>query len=65
MPVITLSIGKIDSINEDVKKELIKGFTEIAVGATKIDAEKFTVFIEEYPLENIGHAGKSIKELIG
>ncbi len=65
MPVITLSMGKMDIIDENVKKKLIKGLTEVAVEATKIDTEKFTVFIQEYPLENIGHAGKSIKELIG
>ena len=65
MPVIRLEMGNVDALKEETKKELIKGFTEVAVEATKIDASKFTVFIHEYPLENIGHAGKSIKELIG
>ena len=62
MPVIELSISKLE---EDKKKELIKGLSEVASKATGIDISHFVVFINEYDAESIGTGGKPLKEVLG
>ncbi|TAL38682.1 MAG: 4-oxalocrotonate tautomerase [Spirochaetes bacterium] len=62
MPVINFDLG-LGQINEEQKKRVISRFTADAVEITGIAAEKFTVFINESPLENIGVGGKTIKDI--
>ena len=49
-------------ISEEKKKELIVNLTNEAVKITGLKPESFMVFIEEYPYENIGVAGMTVKE---
>lgn len=49
-------------ISEEKKKELITNLTNEAVKITGLKPENFMVFIEEFPYENIGVAGMTIKE---
>jgi len=49
-------------ISEEKKKELIVNLTNEAVKITGLKPENFMVFIEEYPYENIGVAGMTVKE---
>jgi len=62
MPNIHVELG-LGMTNEDQKRELIGRLTAEAVEVTHIPAQNFTVFISEYPFENMGVGGKSIKEL--
>lgn len=62
MPVITVELAS-GQANEDQKQRLIERLTSEAVGITGIPPEKFTAFISEYPAENIGVAGKSLKAI--
>ena len=59
MPVITLGIGQ---VNEDQKRQLVEKLTAEAAAITKMGVETFTVFIQEYPYENIGFGGKTVKD---
>ncbi|NNJ99676.1 MAG: 4-oxalocrotonate tautomerase [Desulfatitalea sp.] len=61
MPVITVAIHPID---HDQKARLIKEITETAVKITKVSADKYVVFIDEYKDESIGLAGKTRAEII-
>ena len=61
MPVITMQIGPLE---EETKKDLIKNLTNEAAKATQINPDFFTVYIQEYPLENVGQGGKTIKEFL-
>ena len=47
------------------KKELIERLTKVSAEITKIPEEKFIVFIDEFPAENIGVGGKTLKEIRG
>ncbi len=60
MPVITVAMHRVD---EETKATLIERVTSVAVEATKVPADRFTVFIEEYDDVNIGCAGKTLKAL--
>ncbi len=62
MPVITLELGT-GQASEAQKKELIGRLTSEAAGITGIPDAKFTVFIDEYPAENIGVGGKTLKDI--
>jgi len=59
MPVIQLTIGKID---KDQKRELIEKLTRTAIEITKIPAIDFTVSIIELEYDNIGRAGKTLSD---
>jgi len=61
MPVITVSIHPID---QQQKTRLIREITETAVKITKVPADKYVVFIDEYENESIGLAGKTRAEII-
>ena len=62
MPVINIELGS-GQTTEDQKRELISRLSAEAVAVTGIPVEKFTMFIKEYPLENIGQGGKTIKDM--
>jgi len=62
MPVINIDIG-LGQTSEDQKRQLISRITADAVDITGISAEKFTLFINEYPSENIGVGGKTLKDI--
>jgi 4-oxalocrotonate tautomerase len=62
MPVINIDLG-LGQTSESQKKQLISRITADAVEITGINVEKFTMFINEIPLENIGVGGKTVKEI--
>jgi 4-oxalocrotonate tautomerase len=60
MPVINITMGP---ATEEQKKMLVERLTSEAMNITKLGAEHFTVLINELSPENIGCAGKTLKEL--
>lgn len=62
MPVINIDLG-LGQVTEEQKKQLISRITADAVEITGLSPEKFTMFIKEFPFENIGVGGKTIKEI--
>ena len=62
MPVITVAM---DKASEEQKKKLVQNLTKEAAEITQKPVEHFIVYIHEYPHENIGMGGKTIKELRG
>ena len=60
MPCINVQMG---NTTEEVKKQLIVELTSTAVRITNMKPEQFTVFIQEFPYENIGVGGITVKEL--
>ncbi|HNW75204.1 MAG TPA: tautomerase family protein [Bacteroidales bacterium] len=58
MPTITISI---DPISEEKKQQLVENLTREAVRITGYPAGYFFVYIREYPPENIGVGGKTLK----
>lgn len=60
MPAITIAL---DQTSEEKKRQLIEIFTKKAAEITGYPAEYFFVYIQEYPTENIGVGGKSLKEI--
>jgi 4-oxalocrotonate tautomerase len=62
MPVINLDLG-LGQTNAEQRRQLIQRLTADAVEITGIAAEKFTMFINEIPFENIGVGGKTVKEI--
>lgn len=60
MPTITIAI---DQISEDRKKQLIERLTSEASKITNYAPEFFYVYIQEYPVENIGAGGRTVKEI--
>ena len=62
MPVITVEMGQ---TNEEKKKKLVESLTKEAAEIIQMPVDHFTVFIHEYPFENIGQGGKTIKEIRG
>jgi len=62
MPVINIDLG-IGQTNEAQKKQLISRLTSDAAEIIGMPAEKFITFINEFPLENIGFGGSTVKEL--
>jgi 4-oxalocrotonate tautomerase len=61
MPVITIDIS---AMATEKKAELVKELTVKASEVTKIPEEKFIVFINEMPQENIGIGGKLLSDLM-
>jgi 4-oxalocrotonate tautomerase family enzyme len=62
MPVINIDLG-IGQTSELQKKQLISRLTFDAAEIIGMPTEKFITFIHEFPLENIGLGGSTIKEL--
>ncbi len=62
MPVITIELAQ-GQVDETQKQKLIERLTAEAVGITGIAVDKFTTFIAEFPAENIGIAGKTLKAI--
>jgi 4-oxalocrotonate tautomerase len=60
MPVITLAISPQPA---DKKEQLIARLTAAAAEVTGIPAQKFIVFIDETPRENIGVGGVPLTKL--
>jgi 4-oxalocrotonate tautomerase len=60
MPTITIAI---DALSEEKKKQLIATLTSDASEITGYPPAFFYVYIQEYPVENIGAGGKSVKEI--
>ena len=60
MPTITIAM---DQTSKDKKKQLIEKFTSEASKITNYPPEFFYVYIQEYPAENIGSGGKTVKEI--
>ena len=60
MPAITIAL---DQTSEEKKKELIERLTREASEITGYPAEYFFVYVQEYPTENIGVGGKTLKKL--
>jgi len=60
MPTITIAL---DQTSEEKKKRLIENITKVAAEITKYPAEYFFVYLQEYPTENIGVGGKTLKTL--
>jgi 4-oxalocrotonate tautomerase len=62
MPVINIDLG-LGQTNEGQKKQLVGRITSDAAEIIGIPADKFIMFIREYPLENIGVGGKTVKDI--
>lgn len=61
MPVITVAIHP---ISRDEKSCLIKKLTDAAAEITKVPADKFVVFIDEFENESIGLAGETRAKIV-
>ena len=62
MPTITIAL---DQTTEEKKKQLIDRLTKDASEITGYSTDFFFVYIQEYPTENIGAGGKTVKEIKG
>jgi 4-oxalocrotonate tautomerase len=62
MPTITIALNK---TSEEKKKRLIERLTKDAAEITEYPAEYFFVYVQEYPMENIGVGGRTLKEISG
>jgi 4-oxalocrotonate tautomerase len=60
MPTITIAM---DPTSEEKKKQLIETLTGEASKITGYPPALFYVYIQEYPVENIGAGGKTVKEI--
>ena len=60
MPTITITM---DQTSEEKKKQLIENLTKEAVKITGYPEEFFYFYIQEFPSENIGVGGKTVKEI--
>ncbi|THB71702.1 MAG: 4-oxalocrotonate tautomerase [Desulfovibrio sp.] len=60
MPAITISI---DELSEEKKQQLVLNITREASEITGYPADFFFIYIQEFPLENIGVGGKTLKEM--
>jgi 4-oxalocrotonate tautomerase len=60
MPAITIAM---DQTSEEKKKLLVEKLTKDAAEITGYPAEYFFVYVQEYPAENIGVGGKTLKEI--
>lgn len=60
MPTITIAI---DQISEEKKKQLVENLTKEAAEITGYPAEYFFMYVQEFPTENIGIGGKTLKEI--
>jgi 4-oxalocrotonate tautomerase len=62
MPTITIAM---DHTTEEIKKQLVENLTKVACEITQYPADHFFVYIQEYPTENIGVGGKTLKNMRG
>lgn len=62
MPIISVDLG-LGQTNEEQKKQLISRLTSDAAEIIGLPTETFITFIKEFPLENIGLGGSTVKEL--
>jgi len=62
MPIINIDLGQ-GQTTEDQKKQLILRMTADAAEITGMQRENFITFINEFPLENIGVGGRTVKEI--
>ena len=60
MPAITIAM---DQISEEKKRQLVENLTRVAAEITEYPPEFFFVYVHEYPAENIGVGGKTIKDM--
>ena len=60
MPTITIAL---DQTSEEKKEQLVEKLTKVAAEITEYPAEYFFVYVQEYPTENIGVGGKTLKKL--
>lgn len=60
MPAITIAM---DQTSEEKKKQLVENLTRVAAEITGYPPEYFFVYVQEYPAENIGVGGKTLKEM--
>lgn len=60
MPTITIAM---DQTSEEKKNQLIETLTSNASKITGYPPEFFYVYIQEYPAENIGAGGRTVKEI--
>jgi 4-oxalocrotonate tautomerase family enzyme len=60
MPTITIAM---DQTSEEKKKLLIETLTRDASKIIGYPPEFFYVYIQEYPPENIGAGGRTVKEI--
>ncbi len=60
MPTISIAL---DQTSEEKKKLLIENLTRVAAEITNYPADYFFVYVQEYPAENIGVGGKTLKKL--
>ncbi len=60
MPTITIAL---DQTSEEKKKQLVENLTRVAAEITEYPSEYFFVYIQEYPTENIGVGGKTLKDI--
>ncbi|MBI2419181.1 MAG: tautomerase family protein [Ignavibacteriales bacterium] len=60
MPAITIAI---DPLSEEKKRLLVENLTREAAKITEYPPEFFFVYVQEYPPENIGVGGKTLKDL--
>jgi 4-oxalocrotonate tautomerase len=60
MPTITIAI---DPTSNEKKKQLVETLTSESSRITGYPPEFFYVYIQEYPVENIGAGGKTVKEI--
>jgi 4-oxalocrotonate tautomerase len=60
MPAITIAL---DQTSDEKKKQLIENLTRVASEITGYPAGHFFVYVQEYPTENIGVGGKTVKEI--
>lgn len=62
MPVISIDLG-LGQTSEAQKRQLVSRLTSDAAEIIGMPAEKFITFIKEFPLENIGLGGDTVKDL--
>ena len=60
MPTITIAL---EQTSEEKKRQLIEKLTSEASKITNYPPEFFYVYIQEYPAENIGAGGRTVKEI--
>ena len=59
MPVITFEAA---SLSKEQKRELAKGFTEVAARITGLPKAGFYVFLKENSLDNVGVGGQRLSD---
>jgi 4-oxalocrotonate tautomerase len=60
MPIITISLK--EGRTKDQKAQLAKEITETVVRVARTTSEKVNIIINDYPAENLAHAGKLLSD---